>query len=335
MSTYHWIKLYDEILDDPKMGRLSDGAYRLCINVFLLANRSDERDGRLPDFEDMAWALRISQDDLQKYWQELERAEIVCMVDGMPMVTKFAERQTTPVPVAERVRAHRGRKKQEETENNADETASAGDSNDDVTQRYQNKKEDKDKDHSLSANADAPADSREEIDVYVDDLLAKWGELFPKKPQPRRQTYRSKIKTRIKSAHFRDNWLTAMNTAAQSMTLQIESWFSFEFFVRNDENYVKCLNNWMGWKDEQLKAKATTNGRSPSTSNGTADDSAVWDLVLAHARRGDANFKDQALRAAVIAFGWPKLQRIPTGEENFYRKDFMRIYHEQSTATPA
>jgi hypothetical protein len=31
-----WIKLYTEILQDPKMGRLTDRQYRTCVNLFLL-----------------------------------------------------------------------------------------------------------------------------------------------------------------------------------------------------------------------------------------------------------------------------------------------------------
>lgn len=33
-----WIKLYTEILNDPKMGRLTDRQYRTCINLFLDAD---------------------------------------------------------------------------------------------------------------------------------------------------------------------------------------------------------------------------------------------------------------------------------------------------------
>lgn len=84
-------------------------------------------------------------------------------------------------------------------------------------------------------------------------LLAAWRELFPKKPQPKEttQTIREKVAARWKSADFRENWLAAMQQAAASPSLQKESWFNFLFFVRNDDNYQKCLDNWMEWKDKQ------------------------------------------------------------------------------------
>jgi len=102
--------------------------------------------------------------------------------------------------------------------------------------------------------------------------------------------------------------------------------------------YVQAiLENWgkNGRVPQNSHGSKQANGRSPSPSNGTADDGSVWDLVLAHARRGDSKFDDPAIRAAVVAYGWPKLQGIPTGKENFYKPDFMRIYHEQSTVTTA
>ncbi len=250
MSTYHWIKLYDEILDDPKMGRLSDGAYRLCINVFLLANRSEERDGRLPDFEDMAWTLRMSPEDLQKCWQELERAEIVCMTDGVPFVIHFESRQTKPVPVAERVAAHRARKSQEPEGNNDDETQLPGEINDDVTPRYQNKEEDTEEEKELlSANADYQA------------MRKLWMELFPAKPAPREgnKTLSAKVKTRMRQNHFRDNWESALRRASKSSFLHSSSFFDLNWFLKNDDHYDRCLS---GKYDDG--PKAARNGHNPA-----------------------------------------------------------------------
>jgi hypothetical protein len=69
--------------------------------------------------------------------------------------------------------------------------------------------------------------------------------------------------------------------------------------------------------------------------NGHTNDSNIWDTVLQYARRGDSGFTDQQMVTAVRAFGWRKLQDIKPGDENFYRKEFMRIYHEQSATTTA
>ncbi len=109
MPAYSWIKLYDDILDDPKMGRLSDGAYRFCINLFLLAGRQESRDGRLPSLEDVAWMLRLQIDDARGKLAELLDAGIVEMTDDeRPFVAKFASRQEA-ITAKERMAQYRSR----------------------------------------------------------------------------------------------------------------------------------------------------------------------------------------------------------------------------------
>ena len=82
--------------------------------------------------------------------------------------------------------------------------------------------------------------------------LSVWAEYFPNKPQPRATTksIQNKWNTRYKDEHFRDNWKKALLISSKSSTLQTESWFSFDYFVKNDNNYQKMLNDWMAWKDE-------------------------------------------------------------------------------------
>lgn len=146
MASYYWIKLYDEILDDPKMGRLSDGAFRLCINLFLMANRQEARDGSLPDVEDIAWTLRLSNETAQQYLAELERAGIVAINDGDLVVTNFEKRQAA-VTVNDRVKQYRERKRKEQF--NDSETGEERDGNGYVTESYTDTEEDTDKDKEL------------------------------------------------------------------------------------------------------------------------------------------------------------------------------------------
>ena len=54
-----WIKLYLEILDDPKMGLLPDWLWRRAIELFLLAGENGN-DGLLQPVTDLAWRLRVS-----------------------------------------------------------------------------------------------------------------------------------------------------------------------------------------------------------------------------------------------------------------------------------
>ena len=95
------------------------------------------------------------------------------------------------------------------------------------------------------------------------ELLEHWKVCFPEKPQPRPDTkaIQAKVRSRWKSEHFREHWREAMTRASQSSTLHKDSWFDFRFFVRNDDNYQKCLDRWMSWKDDQ----ASKNGTAATT----------------------------------------------------------------------
>lgn len=137
---------------------------------------------------------------------------------------------------------------------------------------------------------------------------------------------------------YAEDWLAPMQAilgqskdfaeAEARVTYAIQHLRKIRYTIISPKSILKTALNW------QPGDKAGENGHH-SNGNGAAAHGDVWDKVLAHARRGDPNFTDPALKAAVIAFGWPKLQSIPTGDENFYRKDFMRIYHEQSATTSA
>jgi len=105
MASKYWIKLYHEILHDPKMGRLPDGVWRRAVEMFLLAGELGD-DGKLPPIADMAWTLRLDEGVLRKDLEALVKAEIVTETDGQWIVTHFAKRQA-PVPGAERLRQFR------------------------------------------------------------------------------------------------------------------------------------------------------------------------------------------------------------------------------------
>lgn len=113
MASYYWIKLYHEILDDPKMGRLSDHLWRRTIEMFLFAGK-EGGNGEVPCIVDMAWSLRTTPAELQADLDELERIGIIRQRDGAdPFVVHFEERQA-PVPPAERKRRQRERERHEQ-----------------------------------------------------------------------------------------------------------------------------------------------------------------------------------------------------------------------------
>jgi len=107
--------------------------------------------------------------------------------------------------------------------------------------------------HPSGSRLPDPVGQDADLGPIVDEILTAWAEFFPEKPQPQAstQTIRAKIKARFRGKHFRENYRQALACAAESKTLHEESWFDFRFFVRNDENYQKCLDRWMQWKDKQ------------------------------------------------------------------------------------
>lgn len=116
MPGNYWIKLYIEIVDDPKMATLPDRLWRRVIELFLLAGRMGE-DGLLPTTSQLAWLLRIETDDLELDMQQLANTGIIEPVPNGWYIPKFAERQA-PVSDAERMKEYRKRIKHEQYEGN-------------------------------------------------------------------------------------------------------------------------------------------------------------------------------------------------------------------------
>jgi len=95
MTARFWVKLYIEILDDPKMGRLANHLWRRAVELFLLAGR-EGNDGALPPVEEMAWTLRLSADKVLEDLHGLAEVGVVHEAEpGVWFVTHFKERQTS------------------------------------------------------------------------------------------------------------------------------------------------------------------------------------------------------------------------------------------------
>jgi DnaD/phage-associated family protein len=120
MTSFYFIKLYHEILDDPKMARLPDYLWRRVVELFLLAG-DHGRDGTLPPVADMAWRLRVEENRLCENLRTLAEIGIVTETELGWMVTKFKERQAH-VSNTERVRRFRERETQMKRDRNGDET---------------------------------------------------------------------------------------------------------------------------------------------------------------------------------------------------------------------
>lgn len=70
------IKLRPDILDNPKFGRLPDNLWRRTIELYLVAAMENDG-GRLPEFDKIAWLLRIEFDHLVNQVACLKKAGIL------------------------------------------------------------------------------------------------------------------------------------------------------------------------------------------------------------------------------------------------------------------
>ncbi len=105
-----WLRLYDTILDDPKIQMLSDRAFRMLINLWCLAKR---RGGFIPD--DMGvlmFALRWPETRIRDTMALLIGAHLVERVDGGYEPHDWADHQYAGDSDAERMQRYRQRKKE-------------------------------------------------------------------------------------------------------------------------------------------------------------------------------------------------------------------------------
>ena len=71
MDSKYWIKLQHSLLDDPRVGWLSDTNWRHYIELLLFAG-IENKDGRLPAVFDMAWRLRVDSIEFTECVTQLE-----------------------------------------------------------------------------------------------------------------------------------------------------------------------------------------------------------------------------------------------------------------------
>jgi hypothetical protein len=110
----YWIKLYHEIIDDPKMATLPDRLWRRVIELFLLAGKlCPDKSGVLPDTRQLAWLLRVSTDELQTDMSQLAGTGIIKSIPNGWMIVNFEKRQQA-ASSTERVKQHRERKQKQQ-----------------------------------------------------------------------------------------------------------------------------------------------------------------------------------------------------------------------------
>lgn len=109
MPSNYWLKLYHELLHDPKMAQLDSDTWRRCIEMFLFAGEHGTERGYLPSITDMAWTLHTTPEELANDIDQLLGLGILSRnKDGIVYVTQFESRQAPASPAA-RQKRHRER----------------------------------------------------------------------------------------------------------------------------------------------------------------------------------------------------------------------------------
>jgi len=100
----YWLRLYTSILDDPKVQRLSPELFKCWVNLLCLAK---EGDGLLPSIEDIAFRMRITDEDAKRLTEELVRRGLLDS-DGKNLTPhNWLNRQFQSDVSTERVKRHR------------------------------------------------------------------------------------------------------------------------------------------------------------------------------------------------------------------------------------
>ncbi len=112
-----WFRLYDDLVDDPKVQRLPPALFRDWINVLCLANRNTPR-GVVPAIADVAFGLRVSEAKAKSVLKQLHVAGLLETADGVTSPHNWGKRQRVSDNVADRVAKSRARNVTSNTECN-------------------------------------------------------------------------------------------------------------------------------------------------------------------------------------------------------------------------
>lgn len=156
----HWIKLYTEALDDPKLHRLSDAEYRAYFNLLMVAGIVD-RDGAVGTLPEIAFRLRMPPSRAKQILDQIcaKGIEISSGSTEIYSISAFSQRQqrppsANPEAVADRVARHRAAKQAESEACNDVTPSLQAPSNDPVTTIEEKRGEEKRTDESgRSSNA--------------------------------------------------------------------------------------------------------------------------------------------------------------------------------------
>ncbi|MSX98132.1 MAG: hypothetical protein F2743_08475 [Actinobacteria bacterium] len=110
--TSRWFRVYETMVDDPKVQRLSADLFRVLVNLWCIASKNG---GTLPSLGDIAYTLRIREDRVQKMLDELASCELLDTTDDGLAPHNWNTRQyksdVTDATAADRQKKYRNKKR--------------------------------------------------------------------------------------------------------------------------------------------------------------------------------------------------------------------------------
>jgi len=173
-----WIKLWTEILDDPKLGRLDAATKWHFVSLCLLAGECD-LEGYIANskeplsMDDISWRLRENPAHLEASMQILQDHGLIALDDGCWLVVNFSKRQgrsQSEKRAAWRERKQRQRDRERDTEEEEEECPEDVTRDSDVTpasvpalekRREEGDEERREEGDNNNAAAAAPTSSRD------------------------------------------------------------------------------------------------------------------------------------------------------------------------------
>lgn len=173
-----WFRFYDEALDDPKVQRLSPHLFRAWVNLLCLASKAE---GVLPSIADIAFRLRMSENDARAAVDDLILAELLDIgPDGRLCPHNWSGRQCASDTSKERTRKWREKKGKPRGGNGrdvtGDVTVTGGDENGDGLDPDQRREEIEKKEVRSEHSAREPdVDEPRSVKALVQDGLGRGG----------------------------------------------------------------------------------------------------------------------------------------------------------------
>ena len=162
-----WVKLYTEMLNDPKMARLTWSERGLWCSLIALAGQIDDRDandqptGALGSKADIAWLLRSGLSELEPMFDNLVSCELLVTDGDQLTVRNYSKRQAIPESSQHDAVTERQRQWYAKHKPNSDLTPLGCEPNSNLTEP-EKIREDKKREEEKREDADAEKSAHEE-----------------------------------------------------------------------------------------------------------------------------------------------------------------------------